>query len=125
MYNRNAAYDFRTLERQKRSAQIVELPGRRARRKEKLKAKRTLLTAVFSVFMVSAMVVSGFVMGQVKLTEITDQTEKASRVLDERESSNTQLRMELESKNTAGSFAKDSVHNEVVKISKENLTEVH
>ena len=40
MYNRNAAYDFGALEKQKRKGQIVELPGRRARQKEKLKTKK-------------------------------------------------------------------------------------
>ena len=123
MYNRNAAYDLRVLEKQKRKGQIVELPGRRARRKEKLKTRRLFLTAVFSVFMVSAMVVSGFVMGQVKLTEITDQAEKASKILDERETANMQLRMEIESQGKSQSA--DSVHNEIVKIPKEVLNETH
>ena len=125
MYNRNAAYDFGALERQQRRGRIVELPSRRARRKEKLKAKRVILMAAFSVFMASAAAVSGFVMGQVRLTEITDQTEKASKVLDECESSNTQLRMELESKGASKISADDCVHNEVVKIPKEVLIETH
>lgn len=125
MYNRNAAYDFGALEKQKRRGQIVELPGRGARRKEKLKAKRTVLMATFSVFMISAVAVSGFVMGQVTLTEITDQTEKASKILDERESSNTQLRMQLESQGAAKMDSGETVHNEIVKIPKDVLTEAH
>ena len=125
MYNRNAAYDFGALEKQKRRGQIVELPGRLARRKEKLKSKRTFLMAVFSVFMISSAVVSGFVMGQVTLTEITDQTEKATKVLDECESSNTQLRMQLEAHGASRVAESGSVHSELVKIPKENLVEAH
>lgn len=125
MYNRNAAYDFGALEKRKRKGQIVELPSRRARRKEKLKTKRKVLTAAFSAFMIVAATVSTFVMGQVRLTEITDQTEKASKELNERESSNMQLRMQLEAQGTAKMSADDSVHNEIVKIPKENLVETH
>ena len=125
MYNRNAAYDFGALERQKRKGQIVELPGRRARRKEKLKTKKKVLIAAFSAFVIAAATVSTFIVGQVKLTEITDQTAKASKVLDECESSNTQLRMELEAKGDSNISAKNTVRNEVVKIPKENLTEIH
>lgn len=125
MYNRNAAYDFGALEKQNRRGQIVELPGRRARRKEKLKAKRKFLTSVFSMFMIASAAVATFIMGQVKLTEITDQTEKASKVLDECESSNTQLRMQIEAYGASKVLPDDSVHNEIVKIPKESLAEVH
>ncbi len=125
MYNRNAAYDFGALERQKRRGQLVELPGRLARKKERLKSKRTFLMAVFSAFMVSATVVSGFVMGQVTLTELTAKTEEASKLLDECESSNTQLHMQLETQGALRVANNGSVHNELVRIPKENLVESH
>ncbi|MDO4200065.1 MAG: hypothetical protein Q4D57_04870 [Clostridia bacterium] len=125
MYNRNAAYDFGALEKPKRRGQIVELPSRAARRKERLKTKRKILTGVFSVFMIAAAAVSTFILGQVKLTEITDQTEKAEKVLGARECENTELHMAKESQGAEKALSNDSVHNEIVKIPKEELKEIH
>ena len=125
MYNRNAAYDFGALERQKRRGQVVELPGRLARRKEKLKTKRKVLTAAFSAFMVIAAAVSTFIMGQVKITEITDQTEKETKRLNALESSNMQFTMQRESQSVAKLNTDESVHTEIVTIPKEALAESH
>ena len=125
MYNRNTAHDFEVLERQKRKGRVVELPGDLARKKEKLKSKKTFLVAVFSAFMVSSAVVSAFIMSQVVLTEITDQTEKASKVLDECENSNTQLRMQIEAQGASKALDGGYVHSELVKIPKETFAETH
>ncbi len=125
MYNRNTAHDFEVLERQKRKGRVVELPGHLARKKEKLKSKKTFLVAVFSAFMVSSAVVSAFLMSQVVLTEITDQTEKASKVLDECEISNTQLHMQIEAQGASKALDGGYVHSELVKIPKETFAETH
>lgn len=125
MYNRNTAHDFEVLERQKRKGRVAELPGHLARKKEKLKSKKTFLVAVFSAFMVSSAVVSAFLMSQVVLTEITDQTEKASKVLDECENSNTQLRMQIEAQGASKALDGGYVHSELVKIPKETFAETH
>lgn len=125
MYNRNTAHDFEVLEKQKRKGRVVELPGHLARRKEKLKSKKTFLIAVFSAFMVSSAVVSAFIMSQVVLTEITDQTEKAYKLLDECENSNTQLRMQIEAQGASKALDGGYVHSELVKIPKETFAETH
>lgn len=125
MYNRNAAYDFGALERQKRRGQVVELPSRLARRKEKLKTKRKLLIAAFSAFMMVAAVVSTFIKGQVKIAEITDQTEKETKRLNALESSNMQFTMQRESQSVAKLNTDESVHTEIVTIPKEALAESH
>lgn len=125
MYNRNTAHDFEVLERQKRKGRVVELPGHLARRKEKLKSKKTFLIAVFSAFMVSSAVVSAFIMSQVVLTEITDQTEKAYKLLDECENSNTQLRMHIEAQGASKVLDRGHVRSELVRIPKEIFAETH
>ena len=97
MYNRNEAYDFKALEeRELKRGKIVKLPGSRLRRKEKLKAQKILFISTFSIFLVTALCVSGFVLGQAKLTEFTDKAAKASVELEQCQSLNTQLRMKLE-----------------------------
>lgn len=97
MYNRNEAYDFKTLEeRELKRGKIVKLPGKKLRRKEKLKAQKMLFISTFSIFLVTAVCVSAFVLGQAKLTELTDKAAKASIELEQCQSLNTQLKMKLE-----------------------------
>lgn len=125
MYNRNAAYDFGVLEEHKKHGRVVKLPGQRARQKERLKSQRKVLAGLFSMFLVVAGGVSAFVMGQVKLTEVTDQTEKAAKELDECESSNMQLRMQLESQNIDGIKNAEIQQTDIVRIPKEVVTVTH
>ncbi len=97
MYNRNEAYDFKTLrEKETKKGKVFRLPGNKARRKERIKAQKMLLVSTFSIFLVTAMCISGFVLGQARLTEFTDKAFKASRELEEYQSINTQLSMKLE-----------------------------
>ncbi len=98
MYNRNEAYDFKMLEeREVKRGKVVRLPGNKIKRREKIKAQKMLLGSAFSVFLVTAICISGFILGQAKLTEFTDKASKASIELEQCQSLNTQLRMKLES----------------------------
>lgn len=123
MYNRNAAYDFGALEKHKKRGQVVRLPG--ARKRESLKSKRKVLVGMFSLFLMIAVGVSTFVMGQVKLTEVTDKTEKANKELEQCESLNMQLRMQLESQNIDKIKNSEPQQTEIVRIPKEVVSEVH
>ena len=125
MYNRNAAYDFGAVEERRRRGRIVRFPGKKARQLERLKSRRKVLTGIFSLFLMSALGVSTFVMGQVKLTEITDQTEKASKELDECESSSMQLRMQLESQNIDKIKNAEPQQTDIVRIPKEAISATH
>lgn len=96
VYDRNMAFDFGALEERKvKKSKIFRLPNEESRRKEKLKSQRSLLVGVFSLFFVTALGVSGFIMGQAKLTEVTDKYSKASKQLQECQSVNTGLEMKL------------------------------
>lgn len=128
MYNRNAAYDFGNLDEQKRG-KVVRLPKRRSKLNEKLKTKKRILVSLFSAFLVSAIGVSAFIMGQVKLTEVTDKVGRASKELEECESLNMQLSMKAEAQNSDkafGSICDTGVEaTQIVKIPKEAISEVH
>lgn len=96
VYDRNMAFDFGALEERKvKKGKIFRLPNEESRRKEKLKNQKSLLVGVFSLFFVAALGVSGFIMGQAKLTEVTDKYSKASKQLQECQSMNTGLEMKL------------------------------
>lgn len=96
VYDRNMAFDFGALEERKvKKGKIFRLPNEESRRKEKLKNQKSLLVGVFSLFFVTALGVSGFIMGQAKLTEVTDKYSKASKQLQECQSVNTGLEMKL------------------------------
>lgn len=122
MYNKNAAYDFGALEEKKsRSGQIISLPGKKARREEKLRARKMFIISVFSVFTMSAAGVSAFVLGQAGLTEYTDKTVKASKELEQCQSVGTQLAVKLkesESAACAGGFKNEESgeHVESIKV---------
>lgn len=121
MYNRNEAYDFRTLEeRELKRGRIVKLPGSKKRRREKIKAQKMLLVSIFSVLLSSAFCVSAFVFGQAGLTEFTDKAHKASIELKESQSANTHLRMKLEalqsSRSNGGFKDKNESAVEIVKV---------
>ena len=125
MYNRNVAYDFGAREEHRKRGSVVRIPGHEARRRERLKSKRKVLSGIFSLFLMSAAGVSVFVAGQVKLTEATDQVEKASKELEQCESSNMQLFMQLESKSADRIKNSGIRQTEIVKIPKEVVSEVH
>ena len=121
MHNRNnAAFNFEVVEEQKKvkKARIIRLPDKKARKAAKLKSQRMLLASAFSVFCACALGVSGFIMGQVQLTEIVDKSGKASRELEQIQSLNTQLSVKLKSLVATNSFEKNEVHVEVVKVHK-------
>lgn len=128
MYNRNAAYDFKTLEKKKvvKRGKILELPKKSSRSKENLKNQKAILTGLFSSFLVLSLGVSGFIMGQAKLTEVTDKYSKASKQLEECKSANTGLEMKLkeicENSETSGFLRNDSV--EVVKVHKGDVAKI-
>ena len=97
MHNRNsAALDYRVAKERKK-ARIIRLPGKKARKLSNLRAQRMLMLGVFSVFCTCALGVSGFVMGQAKLTELTDKSCTACRELEQIQSLNTQLSSKLKS----------------------------
>ncbi len=128
MYNRNAAYDFGTLEKKNivKKEKILELPGKSSRRKENLKNQKAILTGLFSSFLVVSLGISGFIMGQAKLTEVTDKYSKASKQLEECKSANTGLEMKLkeicENSETSGFLKNDSI--EVVKVHKGDVAKI-
>ncbi len=115
MYDRNAAsivFDFKNLEEKKlKPGKLVRLPGKKARQKEKARIQKMFLASVFSVFLLAAVCVSGFVLGQVKLTEVSDAAHKASVELNKYKSTNTQLFMELKSAQTSNGHSFNSENN--------------
>ncbi len=129
MYNRNAAYDFGNLEEQRRkNGKVVRLPKRYYKSKRKLKTRKQFLVAAFSCFLVATAGVSTFIMGQVKLTEVTDKSEKAEKELKQCESVGAQLSLKIASQGSKGAFDGDNSSaetTEIVKIPKESLSEIH
>lgn len=127
MYNKNAAFDFKTLEERKvKRGNIVVLPGRRARQHEKSKNRKIILTSAFSIFFGVALGVSGFIVGQAKLTEITDAYSKASKQLEECKSTNTGLEMklkELDGGSASVGFSENSTV-EIVKVHKNDIARI-
>ncbi len=127
MYDRNIAFDFGALEEKKlRKSKIFRLPNKESRRKERLKNQKSLLTGIFSVFFVTALGISGFIMGQAKLTEVTDKYSKASKQLQECQSVNTGLEMKLKE---VSNISKSSNLNkessvEIVKIHKGDAAKI-
>ncbi len=104
MHNRNSAALDYEVARERKKARIVRLPGKKARKLSNLRAQRMLMLGVFSVFCTCALGVSGFVMGQAKLTELTDKSCTACRKLEQIQSLNTQLSVKLKSFDTTGSL---------------------
>lgn len=129
MYNRNVAYDFGNLEEQRRkSGKVIRLPRRYYKSKKKLKTRKQFLVAVFSCFLVATAGVSTFIMGQVKLTEVTDKSEKAEKELKQCESVGAQLSLKLASQGSNDAFDGNGSCAEattIVTIPKESLSEVH
>lgn len=118
MYNRNsAAFNYEVVEEQ-RKARIYELPSRKARKAAKLKSQKMFMVGVFSVFCTCALGVSGFLLGQAQLTEVTDKSCKAARELEQIQSLNTQLAVKLKSLSVANSFEKNDTPIEIVKVHK-------
>lgn len=127
MYDRNIAFDFGALEERKvKKGKVFELPNEESRRKERLKNQKFLLTGIFSIFFVTALGISGFIMGQAKLTEVTDKYSKASKQLQECQSVNTGLEMklkEISNISKSSNLSKDSSV-EVVKIHKGDTAKI-
>ncbi len=128
MYNRNAAFDFKTLEEKKfkREGKVIKLPNREARKKEKLRAQKIILTSVFSAFFGVVIGVSGFIAGQARLTEVVDKYSKASKQLEECKSANTGLEMKLKELSGYSDKSEFSGNSriELVKVHKENIAEI-
>ena len=129
MYNKNAAYDFQVIEERRRKRtkkNVVKLPSAKARRLEKLRAKKMTLFSVFASTVLLAGVVSFFVMGQVQLTELTDRAAKASKVLKESESVNTQLSMRFKSSKVQAvqKTLNEHIPVEIVKVSRGDAAEI-
>ncbi len=129
MYNRNAAYDFGNLEEQRRkSGKVVRLPKRYYKSSRKLKTRKQFLVAVFSCFLVATAGVSTFIMGQVKLTEVTDKSEKAEKELKQCERVGAQLSLKIASQCSSDPFdgsGSSADATDIVKIPTESLSEVH
>lgn len=127
MYDRNIAFDFGALEERKvKKGKVFELPNEESRRKERLKNQKFLLTGIFSIFFVTALGISGFIMGQAKLTEVTDKYSKASKQLQECQSVNTGLEMklkEISNISKSSNLSKDSSV-EIVKIHKGDTAKI-
>lgn len=101
--NSNEAYDFalfepkRQQEAPQKKSNIIEIP------KEKLEENRKTRTNPFKAFMgfltlaVMLGMVGSMVYGQVQLTELTDQLNAKTKVLNEQQSVYTQLKMKSDS----------------------------
>lgn len=130
MYNKNAAYDFGFVEeRRHKRGEIVTLPRRKSKIKERLNTRRKVLVGAFSAFLTVSLGFSTFIMGQAKLTEVTDQVEKTSNELKHWQSTNMQLSMKLESIKSSAVMdeikSPNASQTEIVKIPKEVLAESH
>lgn len=99
---RNAAYDISIFEERKYSPEkrdnIVELPGKRS--KSKQKSKLNIMSVMFTAITFSASVaaVGTMLSNQVQLTEIADKTNQLTKQLEESKSENTQLEMKIKEK---------------------------
>ncbi len=109
MYN-NAVYNFEMFQEQpSRQAQIVELPSLKSRHQRRANKKLKAWVKYFSVFMISAVSIGGFLFGQVMLSEYTHEISVNSAKLDEFKNRNEQLEIKLIEENSKT----DSVHNTV------------
>lgn len=103
-------YDFEMFQEQpSRQAQILELPGLESRRQRKANKKLQAWVKYFSVFMISAVSVSGFLFGQVMLSEYTHEISINNAKLNECKNRNEQLEIKLMEENSKS----DLVHNTV------------
>ena len=126
MYNRNAAYDFAPLKKEKHGeGKVLELPGRSQRRNQKNKALKMLMGSVFSVFLLSAGCGFLFISEQSKLAESIDKVSKASKELDQIQSENTALLLKSESLKAAQNYKDlENARVEIVRIAGEDLAAV-
>lgn len=109
MYN-NAVYDFEMFQEQpSRQAQIVELPSLKSRRQRKANKKLKAWVKYFSVFMISAVSIGGFLFGQVMLSEYTHEISVNNAKLNEFKNRNEQLEIKLMEENSKSNL----VHNTV------------
>lgn len=99
---RSTAYDISIFEERKYIAEkkdnILEIPNKKAKanKKSKLKVIPALFTVIIFSFSVAA--VGTMLANQVQLTEVTEQTNRAKKLLEERKSENMQLQMKLKEK---------------------------
>ncbi len=126
MYNRNAAYDFAPLKKEKhKEGKVLKLPSRSQRQIQKNRALKMFMGSVFSVFLVSAGFGFLFVSEQSKYAECIDKVSKASKELDQIQSENTALLLNKESLKASQNY-KDSENArvEIVRIAGEDLSAV-
>lgn len=126
MYNRNAAYDFTPLRKERHGeGKVLKLPGKSQRKNQKNKALKMLMGSVFSVFLLSAGCGFLFISEQSKLAESIDKVSKASKELDQIQSENTALLLKSESLKAAQNYKDlENARVEIVKIAGEDLAAV-
>lgn len=99
---KNTAYDISIFEEHKykniKKDNILEIPRKRVR--ENKINKINIKTVLFSVltFSFGVAVIGAILFNQVQLTEITEATSQAEKLLEESKSENTQLQMKLKEK---------------------------
>lgn len=90
-------YDFEMFQDREtqRQAQIVELPSLESRRKKAANQKLKVWVKCFSLFMVSATAIGGFLFGQARLAEYASEISVSSSELNEFKNRNEQLEIKL------------------------------
>ncbi len=116
---KNAAYNFEIFEdpKQKKSAQILNLPSIESRKNKQAKEKLLLLIKSFCILIASGATVGGFIFGQAKLTEYNHQIYTSSKELDDLKNRNDQLNIKLVSENITS-------NNSVVPVKEKESVEI-
>lgn len=112
MYNKNAAYDLLSFEKNKKKKNVVRLHGEKIRKRRQRAAKLALGIGIFAFCVCSASCMAVYINGQATITELTQKMSVVSKQLQESESRYTQLKMKKES---------TSPLNMVARVAKEEL----
>lgn len=115
--NRSEAYDLslfepKTKEQQSQNNNVIEIPQEKLEQSRKNKVKPIRAIAGFTSLVIMFGIVTTMVYGQVQLTELTENFNKASKQLSEEQSVYTQLKMQSDSKlalNSVEDYAKNKL----------------
>lgn len=101
---------------------VIKIPSKRSRAKEKLKAKRMFMLSSVLTFACIAGVMCLLMSSQATLTELTDKASKTTKILKEAESINTQL--SVKAKAIQVNKIEDKTYIETVKVGKNDKSKV-
>lgn len=93
MYNKNAAYDLSLFEEKAKKKNVVRLNTEKIKRGRRFRAKVILMAESIAVCGAILLGTAMFISGQARLSELTEESDKISKQIQEKESLYTQLTM--------------------------------